>query len=254
MRQRRPVIGIPTQTLHVIDGIPEGLPASWVMNQRYYHAVTSVGAIPWMIPLLDDDLDTLRAIYERLDGVLLAGGVDMHPGTYGEERGPLCGVTDTARDTVEIQLSQWAIEDGKPLFGICRGLQVVNVAMGGTLYQDVSAEHAKAIKHDYFPTTGFSRDHLAHDVVLEAGSRLHKVFDSPRIRVNSMHHQGIHRLGRALRPVGVAPDGLIEAIESPNGHYLVAVQWHPEVFEAHDPHVFHLLRDFIKAAAKHGRA
>jgi putative glutamine amidotransferase len=253
MQQRRPVIGIPTQTLHVIDGIPEGLPASWVMNQRYYHAVTSVGAVPWMIPLLQDDPATLRAIYDHLDGVLLAGGVDMDPSTYGAERTPLCGVIDTARDTVELQLAQWAIEDGKPLFGICRGLQVINVAMGGSLYQDICAEYPEAIKHDYFPTTGFARDHLAHEVTLEAGSRLQKVFDGPRILVNSMHHQGISRLGAELRPVAVAPDGLIEAIESPNGHYLVAVQWHPEVFEAHDPHVYHLLRDFIKAAVKYRR-
>jgi putative glutamine amidotransferase len=249
MRQRRPTIGIPTQTLHAIDGIPEGLPASWVMNQRYYHAITSVGGVPWMVPLLHDDLATLREIYDRLDAVLLAGGVDMDPVTYGEEKSELCGSIDPARDAVELQLARWSFEDRKPLFGICRGLQVINVARGGSLYQDVSAQYQPAIKHDYFPTFGFAREHLAHEVDLVEGSRLRRVFERDRILVNSMHHQGIRRLGEGLRVTATAPDGLIEAIEAPNGHYLVAVQWHPEVFEATDRNVYNLLRDFIKAAA-----
>lgn len=249
MRQRRPTIGIPTQTLHAIDGIPEGLPASWVMNQRYYHAITSVGGVPWMVPLLHDDSATLREIYDRLDGVLIAGGVDMDPATYGEEKTPLCGSIDPARDAVELQFARWAFEDKKPLFGICRGLQVINVAAGGTLYQDVAEQHQGAIKHDYFPTAGWAREHLAHDVTLAEGSRLRRVFERDRVLVNSMHHQGIRQLGEGLRVTATAPDGLVEAIEAPNGHYLVAVQWHPEVFEATDRNVFNLLRDFIKAAA-----
>jgi putative glutamine amidotransferase len=249
VRQRRPTIGIPTQTLHAIDGIPEGLPASWVMNQRYYHAITSVGGVPWMVPLLHDDSATLREIYDRLDGVLIAGGVDMDPATYGEEKTPLCGSIDPARDAVELQFARWAFEDKKPLFGICRGLQVINVAAGGTLYQDVAEQHQGAIKHDYFPTAGWAREHLAHDVTLAEGSRLRRVFERDRVLVNSMHHQGIRQLGEGLRVTATAPDGLVEAIEAPNGHYLVAVQWHPEVFEATDRNVFNLLRDFIKAAA-----
>jgi putative glutamine amidotransferase len=249
VRQRRPTIGIPTQTLHAIDGIPEGLPASWVMNQRYYHAITSVGGVPWMVPLLHDDLATLREIYDRLDAVLIAGGVDMDPATYGEEKTPLCGSIDPARDAVELQFARWAFEDKKPLFGICRGLQVINVAAGGTLYQDVTEQHLGAIKHDYFPTAGWAREHLAHEVTLAEGSRLRRVFERDQVLVNSMHHQGIRQLGEGLRVTATAPDGLIEAIEAPNGHYLVAVQWHPEVFEATDRNVFNLLRDFIKAAA-----
>lgn len=254
MAAPRAVIGIPTQTLHAIDGIPEGLPASWVMNQRYYHAVTAVGGIPWMIPLLDQDLGTLREIYDRLDGVLIAGGVDMEPASYGEERTALCGSTDPARDRVELQLARWAMDEGKPLFGICRGLQVINVAQGGSLYQDIGAQREAAIKHDYFPTAGFARDHLAHDVALAPGSRLATVFDAASVAVNSMHHQGIRQLGRDLRVTATAPDGLVEAIESPDGRYLVAVQWHPEVFEETDPHVEALLRDFVAAAAHHGQA
>src|SRR5215813_5277830 len=123
MKSPRPVIGIPTQTLHAMDGIPEALPQSWVMNQRYFTAITDVGGVPWMIPLLDADAETLREIYDRLDGLLLPGGVDMDPVAYGEPATPGLGRTDPARDRVELQLTGWAIEDRKPVLGLCRGLQ-----------------------------------------------------------------------------------------------------------------------------------
>lgn len=242
----RPVVGIPTQSLHAIEGIPEGLPASWVMNQRYYVAATAVGAVPWMIPLLED-MATLREIYDRLDGVLLAGGVDMDPATYNEPRSPLCGVVDPPRDLVEMQLAKWAVADGKPLFGICRGLQVLNVVMGGSLYQDVTAECDTPIKHDYVPTEGWARDHLAHEVSVHSGSRLHSALGSTRVMVNSMHHQGIDRLGAGLAVSAVAPDGLIEAVEGPGRSYLLAVQWHPEAMAGE--HAHRLLGPFVRACA-----
>ncbi len=245
---QRPVIGIPTQTLHAIDGIPQALPQSWVMNQRYFLAATIVGGIPWMIPLLDDDPETLRCIYDRLDGILLPGGVDMDPGTFGELLLPQCGRIDPARDRVELQLTRWAIEDQKPILGLCRGLQVINVALGGTLYQDIQSQKPEAIKHDYFPTAGFERDHLAHEVALATGSRLRAALERPAVPVNSMHHQGIKELAPALMPSAVAPDGLIEGVESGDSHFLVGVQWHPEVFEMADPHTRHLFHEFIAAA------
>lgn len=241
----RPVIGITTQTLHSIDGIPVGLPASWVMNQRYFHAATIVGGVPWMIPLLDDDLATLREIYERLDGLLIPGGVDLDPATFGEARHPKLGAVDPARDRVELQLTRWAIEDGKPVLGLCRGIQVINVSLGGTLYQDIADQIPAAIKHDYFPTAGFERDHLAHDVELTPGTRLRRAMERGRIQVNSMHHQGIKDLAPSLVASAVAPDGLIEAVEHASDHFMVGVQWHPEVFELTDPHTRHLFREFI---------
>ncbi len=244
----RPVIGLTTQTLHSIDGIPPALPASWVMNQRYFLAATNVGAVPWMIPLLDDDPYTLREIYERLDGILIPGGVDINPAEYGEAVRPECGNLDPARDRVELQLARWAMEDGKPLLGLCRGLQVVNVACGGTLWQDLASQNSAFHKHDYFPTAGFERDHLAHDVEVVADTRLRRILESPRVMVNSMHHQGIKDLGRGLVASAIAPDGLIEAVEGEDDAFLVAVQWHPEVFEMSDPHFRHLFGSFIRAS------
>jgi len=244
----RPVIGITTQTLQSIDGIPASLPESWVMNQRYFLAATIVGGVPWMIPLLDDDLPTLREIYERLDGLLIPGGVDMDPSTFGEDRHPKLGAVDPARDRVELQLTRWAIEDKKPVLGLCRGIQVINVSLGGTLYQDIAEQVPSAIKHDYFPTAGFERDHLAHAVDLAPGSRLRKAMERETIRVNSMHHQGIKDLAPALVASAVAPDGLVEAVERDSDHFLVGVQWHPEVFEMTDPHTRHLFHEFISQA------
>jgi putative glutamine amidotransferase len=243
----RPLIGVTTQTLQAIDGIPEGLPHSVVMNQRYYHAVVAAGAAPVLIPLVDD-VDALRAIYDHVDGVMIPGGVDVDPAMFGEVPHERLGRIDPARDRVEIQLVKWAVEDRKPVLGLCRGLQVINVALGGTLYQDLDAEYPNAIKHDYFPTFGFARDHLAHDVALARGSRLRYTLESERIPVNSMHHQGIKALAPALAAVATAPDGLVEAAESTDGPFLVGVQWHPEVFEPTDPHTGPLFRDFVDAS------
>lgn len=249
---RRPVIGIPTQTLQAIDGIPAGLPHSWVMNRRYYHAITAVGAVPWMIPLLHDDPATLREIFDRLDGLLIAGGVDVHPSRFGEAAHPALGRTDDARDTVELQLVDWALAEGMPVFGLCRGLQILNVARGGSLYQDIAAQLPAAAKHDYFPTAGFARDYHAHPVALAPWSRLAAIYGAPAIPVNSMHHQAIHRLGEGLLASGHSPDGLIEAIEAPGEAWVVGVQWHPEMFEESDPKTRALFQAFIDAANAFG--
>ena len=253
--QQRPVIGIPTQNLKAIDRIPEDLPDSWVMNQRYFLACTAVGAVPWMVPLLDEDMATVRAIYDRLDGIFLAGGVDMDPASYGEERTEYCGRTDGARDAVELAFARWALEDGKPVLGVCRGMQVLNVAAGGTLVQDCAAQWDKSIKHDYFPGAGWARDHLAHDIEVSEGSRLHRAFRGQTVQVNSMHHQGIRRLGTGLQATAIAPDGLIEALEATDeSHFLVGVQWHPEMLIDADPGTRRLFEDFIEASVQYSRA
>ena len=247
--RRRPIIGIPTQTLHSIDGIPEGLPESWVMNQRYSRAVAAAGGLPVMIPLLDDE-DTLRALYDRMDALLLPGGVDLDPATYGEAPLPTCGRLDPARDRVELGFARWAIAEGKPLFGLCRGLQIVNVALGGTLYQDIAAQRSDAIKHDYFPTAGYPRDHLAHQVTVASGSRLDALVGTAPLRVNSMHHQAVKDLAPGLVPTAVAPDGLIEALEASGQQFVLGVQWHPESLIDRDHRMHRLVTGFVETASR----
>ena len=246
-RTYRPTIGITTQTLQAIDGIPAGLPSSVVMNQRYYEAVASAGGAPVLIPLLDD-IDALRATYEACGGIMIPGGVDVDPATYGETPHEKLGRIDPDRDRVELQLTRWAIEDRKPLLGLCRGLQVINVAAGGTLFQDLDDQLEGAIRHDYFPTYGFDRDYVSHEVAVARESRLHALVDVDQLPVNSMHHQGVKQLGKGLVACAHSADGLVEAVESVNGHWMVGVQWHPEVFDADDPRTRELFRGFVRAS------
>jgi putative glutamine amidotransferase len=244
----RPIVGIPTQTLQTLGGISADIPPSWVMSQRYVSTLTNAGAIPWLIPLVDDE--TLHGVYDALDAVFLPGGADIDPMSYGTEPHPLCDKTDRERDRVELQLARWAIEEHKPVLGVCRGLQMINLAAGGTLYQDLGEQLAGSIKHDYFPFAGqnFSRDYLAHEVDVAPGSRIAEVFGAGSLRVNSMHHQGIRDLGEHLVVTATAPDGLIEGVEGSNGAYLVGVQWHPEALTDNDDAARRLFDQFIEAA------
>jgi putative glutamine amidotransferase len=247
----RPIIGVATQSL---DAIPGKLPPCWVMGQRYVRVLASAGAVPILLPLLVGDEETLRLSYEQLDGVFLTGGVDVDPACYGEPRHERCDRSDADRDWVEIHLVRWALADRKPILGVCRGLQLINVACGGSLYQHVPDEYRSDIKHDCFPSaTGYGRDHLAHVVTVDAGSRLGRLLgdSSP---VNSMHHQAVKRLAPGLRASAFAPDGLVEGVESESGHYLVGVQWHPEeLADVHAPQR-RLFTDFLTASgAYHSR-
>jgi putative glutamine amidotransferase len=245
----RPLVGVPGQTLQAIDGIPAALPHSWVMNRRYFDALAATGAVPVQVPLFVEERATLRSIFERLDGLFLAGGIDMDPATYGEPLHPLTGRLDPARDAVELELARWALAEGVPVFGVCRGMQVLNVARGGALVQDTTALFPGAIKHDYYPTAGYARDHLAHEVRIEPDSRLGRAFGVERALVNSMHHQGVLRLGAGLLATAWAPDGLIEAIECRASAFAVGVQWHPEMLIDRDAATRRLFEAFTAEAA-----
>lgn len=245
---QRPLIGVPTQTLQAMDGMPPGLPVSWVMNHRYFTALAAAGAVPVMVPLLEDEA-VLRSLYERLDGVFLAGGLDVDPASYERERElEACGRTDPPRDRVELTLTRWAVTEGKPFLGVCRGLQILNVSAGGTLYQDTIRFPDGALKHDFLPNEGHAREYLAHDVRLVPGSRAHGIFGRGTIRVNSMHHQGIDAVGEGLAITGVAPDGLVEVLEMPGGSFALAVQWHPESLIDTDLGTRRLFEAFVEAA------
>ena len=245
---RRPIIGVATQTL---PGKPGGeLPTCWIMGHRYVEALRTVGAIPWLIPLLPHDPETMNDIFDRLDGVFLTGGVDVDPSRYGEARHPKCGVTDPDRDAIEIWLLQHALHTGKPLLAVCRGIQILNVALGGTLYQDVASQVPAAMKHDHFPTLEMpSRTYLAHEIAVKTGTRLGSILGESVVPVNSMHHQAIKDLAPNLVPNAFAPDGIIEGVESAGSQFLVAVQWHPEELAETQPGMKRLFTTFADACA-----
>src|SRR5262245_52408224 len=244
---RPPVIGIPTQTMHAIPG---ETPDCWVVGQRYVQAVVAAGGTPWLIPLLAEEV-ALREIHERLDGLLLAGGSDVDPGSYGEERRPTCGRSDCSRDRVELTLIRWALQARTPIFAICRGMQILNAALGGTLFQDLTSERPEGIRHNHYaPAEGLQRDSLVHAVRVNRGSRLADILGSELVDVNSLHHQGIKALARGLRRTACASDGLIEAVEGIDDGFLIGVQWHPEeLADRHEPHK-QLFRAFIAAAGR----
>jgi len=245
--RRRPVIGIATQTLPAVPGERQ---ACWLMGRSYVEELRKVGAVPWVIPLVPHDPDTLREIFDRLDGVFVTGGVDVDPSRYGEPKSPLCGTTDPDRDAVEIALLHHALARDLPVFAVCRGIQILNVACGGTLYQDVTAQVPAALKHDYFPTPEQpSRKFLAHDVTVKPGSRLAHILGDAVVPVNSMHHQAIKDLAPNLAPTAYAADGIIEGVEAADGRYLIGVQWHPEELTETQPGMARLFRTFADAAA-----
>lgn len=203
------------------------------------------GAVPVSIPLGLPN-ETLLHLLSRLDGVLFSGGGDIDPARYGSAHHPQVNYVDNDRDRVEVSLVDQALERGLPILGICRGLQVINVALGGTLYEDLGEQLPGSIQHNNFK--GRPRDHLAHTVEVEPGSALSTVMGSTSEQVNSLHHQGIRQLAGSLHPSAWAPDGVIEAVELPAYPFLLAVQWHPEWLQAYPP-MRALFKAFIDAAS-----
>jgi len=186
-----PVIGLPTLA------IPPGpKPPRFGINQSYVRALVGAGCAPLLIPLLEDE-DRLRAIYERLDGIVFPGGADVAPGEYGEEPVGNLNVVEVPRDRTELTLARWASEGDLPILGICRGQQLLNVALGGSLYQDLRAQGATSVEHS--DADGRARTDLVHRVRLDPESRLAQLLDETVVEVNSLHHQAVKRLAGPLR-------------------------------------------------------
>jgi putative glutamine amidotransferase len=237
-----PRIGIPCQHNNEANR-PYRVPLI-SQNRSYVRCVVDAGGVPILIPPIMPN-EMVRALYSCLDGVLLAGGVDVDPALYREPPHHKLGSVDPDRDRIEIQLVEWALADGLPLFGICRGIQIMNVAAGGALYQDIASQMDTPITHTLVRGP---RDAMAHSVQIVTGSRLASIIDRPAIEVNSLHHQAIKTVADPFRVTAQAPDGVIEAIEGRNGGFCLAVQWHPEELTDQVPAMANLFRSFIASA------
>jgi putative glutamine amidotransferase len=212
------------------------------LSDDYTEGVERAGGLPVVIPFLSDD--TLAQIATRLDGLLLSGGEDVDPTTFGEE--PMYGLGNVVaeRDRLEIALIHLMRAQGKPVLGICRGIQMLNVALGGTLYQDLPRQWKGKIQH----AQKAARNHVSHRVKIEPGSRLAACFDGEKtLKVNSFHHQAIRKLAEPLRAVAWDAENLVEAVEATSGPFMLGVQWHPENLWRTDTKTLGLFRALVEA-------
>jgi len=214
-------------------------------NRTYVQAVVRAGGLPLLIPHLEDRA-LLRTVYERLDGLLLPGGEDIHPGHFREAIHDRCRSISPERDATELPLARWAMEEGKPVLGICRGVQVMNVALGGSLYQDIGAQCPGAGRHDWYP--GFPRNLLAHGITLVDGTNLARMLDGSALEVNSLHHQSVKDLAPAMELAAVALDGIVEAVEVRDHPFAIGVQWHPEELAPSDARHQRLFDALVRAS------
>ncbi len=215
-----PLIGITASRIHNSAGTP-----MTALNEVYTIAVARAGASPVIIPAGLPDADLL-ALLQRLDGVLFSGGGDVETSRYHGLDHPSVGGVDPDRDRGETLLVEQAIRGGVPFLGICRGIQVINVTLGGTLYSHITDQRPGALKHDYYPD--YPRNLLAHEVNIEPGSRLAEILGTTTVTTNSLHHQGLWQPAPGLHVLAHAPDGLVEAVEYVGHPFGLAVQWHPE--------------------------
>lgn len=217
----RPLIGITAYTHRTPD-------RGWLYDVCYAsnaQAIQRAGGLPVLVPANLHE-STLHDIYARLDGVLLPGGGDVSPTNYGMDDHPTLTNVDDTRDFAELKLAQWAVEDDRPVFGICRGIQVLNVALGGTLTIDIPSMLPTTLAHDI--PRNQPRNTLMHTVNVQPQTRLAQILGGTQFIVNSLHHQALQQIPEHAVPTAYSPDGIIEAIEVPSKHFVLGVQWHPE--------------------------
>lgn len=232
----KPLIGLtPSHDIHTND---------ISMRCTYLGAVKAAGGIPVVLPLEAEEAD-LKRLVSLFDGFLFTGGPDVHPFLFGEETHIHCGEVSAKRDSLEIALLHLVMEMKRPILGICRGIQLINIGLGGTIYQDIPSQ----FPHD-FPVAHkqpFPYAVPSHHVSVVPGTRLADICHAKSIQVNSMHHQAVKDLAPGCIVSGTGPDGLIEAMEMADYPFFVGVQWHPEYLWSQDKAAANLFIQFIKA-------
>ena len=207
----KPVIGI-TGNYNQADHL-------FCLRQYYVDSISQAGGIPLILPAFTQE-DHCQDYFTLCDGLLFSGGGDADPYLFGQVARVGLGEVNPRRDSFEMQLAQIALTNGKPALGICRGCQILNIAAGGTIIQDLDS--------GYLHDQKAPRDYPIHDILIESNSYLASIMEADCIRVNSFHHQAVDRAGKTLKIAAYARDGVAEAVEGPAGSFYLGVQWHPE--------------------------
>ena len=225
------------------SGIEEN--GAQLLHASYIQTVLQAGGCPVILPASADKAVWCKTL-QAVDGVVLTGGADVNPRLYGEEVLPECGGISALRDDYELPLCRMAIELKKPLLAVCRGIQVLNVALGGSLYQDLKTQLGPMIRHPNFdqPAEG------VHTIQVEKNTLLESILQAEEIKVNSRHHQGIKRLAEGLTVCAKAPDGLVEAVSLNDYPFGLGIQWHPESMYDKDIYAKRVWDAFIGACKK----
>ena len=232
----KPVIGL-------VPLVDEGRKSLWMLP-GYMEGIAGAGGLSFMLPLSGDEADLSR-LFSLCDGLLLTGGHDVSPALYGEAPLPVCGACCPERDRMESILLRLAMAENKPVLGICRGLQFMNAALGGSLWQDLPSQHPSGVNHHGAPPY----DRPVHEVSLVQDSPLQTLLGQECLFVNSSHHQAVKALAPGLVPMAFSPDGLTEAVYMPGKPFFWAVQWHPERLFRKDEGNGRIFRAFIDAMA-----
>lgn len=243
-RSKKPIIGLSASLITIDSGPYFGRERSFI-GRDYILAVEKAGGIPIVLPVITD-FSELHRVVQWVDGIILSGGHDVHPFNYNEEPQRLLDSVSVERDRFDFELVKLSKELKKPLFGICRGLQLINVAFGGTLHQDIpsnlpnSAQHSQKSKPDI----------AIHTVDVKENTKLHQMIEETEITTNSFHHQSVKDLAPNFIANAKSKDGLIEGIEMKGDDFIVGVQWHPEMMIENHPRMQKLFTSFINIVKK----
>jgi putative glutamine amidotransferase len=244
---RAPLIGITADLSGVpANGTNPTQELTLFLPQRYCRTIQEVGGIPLILPPIASQ-SGLRRVLQRLDGVLISGGnFDIHPSYYGEKPIRALGAIKEDRTEFELELVDLALNQDLPLLGICGGAQAINVALGGSLYQDIATQLPNATKHEQ----GAKRDKGGHPILIHFGTHLRQIVQRQTLEVNTTHHQAVRKIGKGLVVNATAEDGLIEGLESSSHSFVLGAQWHPEILARKDPSQRRIFSSFIFASKR----
>ncbi len=217
------------------------------LNKSYSKAIISAGGLPVILPVISDET-IIKDYIKGIDGLLLTGGGDPDPLIYGENPLPFTGNIDPLRDSFELEVFKYAYQDNLSILGLCKGCQIINIAMGGTLYQDLNKQREDVLKHNQEAPTWYP----THSVNIKRDAYLNKIIKEEKIKVNSMHHQSIKDVSLKFSVSARAEDGVIEAIEIKEKRFIIGVQWHPETMWEKSRENFNIFKEFVSQSEKGG--